>query len=61
MTADPQSRSGPLARIRARRGYYLWLAAGWFVLLLAFAPLHIPAGGPRALSDQVGSYPAAAQ
>ena len=48
MTADPQSRSGRFAWIRARRGYYLWLAAGWFALLfLAFAPLHIPAGGPR--------------
>ena len=42
MTADPQSRSGPLARIRARRGHYLWLAAGWFLLLaLAFTSIVI--------------------
>ena len=37
MTADPQAKTGPIARIWARRGYCLWLAAGRFLLLfLAF-------------------------
>jgi len=42
MTADPQPRSGPLARIRARHGHYLWLAAGWVLLLfLALSTRHL--------------------
>lgn len=49
MTADLQSRSGPIARIRARRGYFLCLAVG--SQALAAAAIELTGYGVIALAS----------